>query len=117
MTDYAPLFTPGKDLTYTAAADVAGGQVVEIVGDRLVGPAGAASVKVVGVALFDAKAGKDVTVTRGGTQRLVATGAIAAGDRVATGAAGTVATGTTAVIGLCIKGAASGQRAQINVNV
>lgn len=120
MAEYAPLFTPGKDITYTASADVKGGQLVEITGDRLVGPAAAGSKKVAGVALFDAKAGQSVTVTRGGTQRLVvaAGGSVAAGDLVAPAAAGTIVTTTTGgSIGLVVKGAAAGERAQINVNV
>jgi predicted RecA/RadA family phage recombinase len=120
MGTYAPLFTPGKDITYTASADITAGQVVEVTGDRLVGPAAAASKKVAGVALFDAKAGQNVTVTRGGTQRLLVSsaGAVAAGDLVAPAAAGTVVTTTTGgSIGLVVKGAAAGARAQVNVNV
>lgn len=119
MADYAPRFTPGKDTTYTASADIVGGQIVEVTGDRLVGPAAAGSVKAAGVALYDAKAGEQVTVQRGGTQRLlVATGgSVAAGDRVAIGALGTVVTATTATVGLVIKGAAAGARAEVNFAV
>lgn len=119
MADYAPRFTPGKDTTYVASADVVGGQIVEVTGDRLVGPAGAGSVKAAGVALFDAKAGESVTVQRYGTQRLLVSSAAAvvAGDRVAIAAAGTIVTATTATVGLVIKGAAASARAEVNFTV
>lgn len=94
MADYLPAFDGGT-LTFTASADVVGGQTLEITGVRTVGPAGAASTKYVGVAAFSAKSGEKVTVVLPGKiQRLTAAGAIAAGDIVRTGADGTVEAGT-----------------------
>jgi predicted RecA/RadA family phage recombinase len=116
MPDYTPLYRPGKDVTYTASAPVTGGQVVEITTDKSVGPAGAASTKYVGVALFDAPAGAPVTVESGGVQRPTASGAIAAGDRVQCAANGLVSTGTTAPIGTAIAAAADGAVALIKLD-
>jgi predicted RecA/RadA family phage recombinase len=113
MADYTPLFRPGDDVTYTASAAITGGQLVEITGTRSVGPAGAASTKYVGVALFDAAAGDSVTIEAGGVQRPTASGAIAAGDRVQAAANGAVATGTTAPLGTAIAAAADGAVALI----
>lgn len=116
MADYTPLFRPGQDVTYTASAALTGGQVVEVTTDRNVGPAGAASTKYVGVALFDAAVGDSVTVASGGIHRLTASGAIAAGDRVQAAANGQVATGATAPIGTAIAAAASGAVALIKLD-
>ena len=43
MADYLPLFKPGQTVTFTASAEVLGGQAVEVTGDRSVGPAAALS--------------------------------------------------------------------------
>lgn len=115
MTDYVPLFE-GYSRTFTADADVTGGQLVEVTGDRAVSAAGAGSTKTVGVAAFDAKAGDPVTVEGGGVQRLMAAGAIAAGDRVAAAAGGKVATATENTIGLALTAAADGAQAQIRLD-
>lgn len=90
MSDYLPKHQPGQAVTFTASAAVTGGRLVAVTGDRTVGPAGADSATVVGVAGFDAAAGDLVTVfTRaGGVHRLTAAGAIAAGAKVASAAAG-----------------------------
>ena len=45
-----------------AGADILKGQVVEVTGDAKVSPTTAASAKVLGVAMFDAKAGDPVAV-------------------------------------------------------
>lgn len=94
MADYLPKFKPGQAVTFTATADVIGGRLVAITGNRSVGPAGADSAVVVGVAGYDAVAGDQVTVyTRpGGVQALVASAAIAAGAKVISATAGKVAT-------------------------
>jgi Uncharacterized conserved protein (DUF2190) len=94
MADYLPKFTPGKAVTFTVSADVIGGRLVDVTGNRTVGPAGADVADVVGVAGFDAVAGDSVTVyTRpSGVQQLVAAGAIVAGAKVISAAAGKVAT-------------------------
>jgi hypothetical protein len=71
------------------------GNLLEVTGDRTVGPAGAASTKVIGVAANDAASGAPVRVWRrpGIVHRLVAQGAIAAGALVKSGTvAGSVAT-------------------------
>lgn len=113
---YTPKFRPGQDVTYRATADIRAGRVVEVTGDTAVAEAGAASTKTVGVALFAVKSGELVTVGSAGVQRLIASGPVAAGDRVAAGAAGTVATGTTATIGTAIAAAANGAPALIKLD-
>lgn len=115
MADYSPLFKPGAAITYSASADVTAGQVVELTGDRAVGPAAADSAKVVGIAAFDAAVGDSVTVHSGGVQRPVASGAIAAGDKVAAAAAGKVATLGAAVnsLGIALAAAADGETVQL----
>jgi Uncharacterized conserved protein (DUF2190) len=94
MVDYLPQFKPGQAVTFNVSADVVGGRLVAVTGNRSVGPAGADSAAVVGVAAFDVKTGEKVTVyTRaGGVQRLTANGAIAAGAKVISAAAGKAAT-------------------------
>lgn len=94
MADYLPKFKPGQAVTFTASAAVVGGRLVAVTGDRTVGPAGADSAAVVGVAGFDAAAGETVTVfTRaGGVHPLTASAAIAAGTKVISAAAGKIAT-------------------------
>lgn len=92
MADYIPKFHPGQAVTFTASADVVGGRLVEVTGDRSVGPAGAKSAKVAGVAARDAVAGEHVLVHVGGVQTLPATAAVVAGASVAAAAAGAVVT-------------------------
>lgn len=94
MADYSPVFTNGTaPWTLQASATITGGRLVEVTGAGTVGPAGAASVKVIGVAAFDAANGAKVDVwpLGGLTHRITAAGAIAAGDNLAAGAAGVVA--------------------------
>ncbi|PZE23862.1 capsid cement protein [Curtobacterium sp. MCBD17_028] len=117
MADYAPRFVPGQNATYVATTPIVGGQLVEVTGNRSVGTAADGSVKVVGVALYDARVGDEVAVVRGGTQRLLAVGAIVAGDRVAPAANGAVSTDTTGTIGLAVAGAADGGIAEINLTL
>lgn len=111
MADYLPKFKPGQAVTFTASADVTGGRLVAVTGNRTVGPAGADSAAVVGIAGFDAKSGERVTVfTRaGGVHRMVANGAIAAGAKVSSAAAGKIQTvgATTNPIGLALEAAAA----------
>ena len=106
MAEYLPVFKPGQAFTLQASATITAGQLVEVSGSGTVGPAGAASTKVVGVAAFDAASGDKVTVYAGGIQHGVAAGAITAGAVVQAGAAGTVASGTTAPIGVALTTAA-----------
>lgn len=107
MAEYLPIYKPGQAFTLKASAAITGGQLVEVTGAGTVGPAGAASVKVVGVAAFDAAINDNVTIYAGGVQHGTAAGTIAAGDVVQAGAAGTVAAGTTAPIGVALTGAAA----------
>jgi predicted RecA/RadA family phage recombinase len=92
MADYLPIRIPGQALVATASAAITAGQIVEVSGNDTVAPAGAGSVKWLGVAAFDAKAGDRVTVHAGGTQAPKASGAVTAGDQVAVAADGAVAT-------------------------
>lgn len=111
MVDYLPKFKPGQAVTFTASADVTGGRLVEVTGNRTVGPAGADSAKVVGVAAFDVKSGDAVTVyTRaGGVHPVTASGAIAAGAKIASAAAGKVQTiaSLNNPVGLALEAAAA----------
>jgi hypothetical protein len=93
MADYTPVFTNGTaPWTLQASVAVTGGRLVEVTGNGTVGPAGAASLKVLGVAAFDAATGAKVDVwpLAGLTHKITASGAIAAGDNLAAGAAGVV---------------------------
>lgn len=89
-----------------ASADVLKGQVVEITGDMEVAPTSAASAKVLGVAMFDAKKGDPVSVECEGLFKMKAASAIKGGDKVVSAAGGCVATGTTNTIGLALGDAA-----------
>jgi hypothetical protein len=94
MAEYTPVITNGTaPWTLQASAAVTGGRLVEVTGNGTVGPAGAASVKVLGVAASDAASGAKVQVwpLAGLTHKVLGTGAIAAGDNLAAGAAGVVA--------------------------
>lgn len=92
MAQHTHLFNPGAAVTFTAEAAVTAGQLVIVTGDREVSPGTAKSAAWVGVAAFDAAIGESVTVLKGGVQKILASGVIAAGDTVVAGAAGTVAT-------------------------
>lgn len=91
-----PLFQSGgpKPTMTTTTATVVAGMLVESTGDRSVGPAGAASVKVIGVAAQTGSAiGDKIAIDTGGVYLLKAAGAIAAGDVLQAGALGTVSNG------------------------
>jgi predicted RecA/RadA family phage recombinase len=101
--DYSPIYVPGTEITCNASATITAGQLVEVTASGQVGPAGAASVKVLGVAANDAATGQDLTVfARGITHISTASGAITAGARVDAGAAGTVASGASALTNIGI---------------
>ena len=110
MAEITIVMPQGPTTSATSAA-VTGGQLLEVTGDNTVGPAGAASLKVVGQALHDAASGASVTYDCDGPIReAVASGAIAAGDLLITAAAGKLAAGTTAnaVRGVALAAAADG---------
>lgn len=95
MADYTPVFASGvAPITLQASATVTGGRLVEVTGNGTVGPAGAASTKVVGTAAWDAASGVKVDVwpLPGVVHEVTASGAIAAGDGLIAGAAGVVST-------------------------
>lgn len=93
MAEYTVVFPTGAaPITLQASATITGGRLVEVTGNLTVGPAGAASTKVVGVAAFDAASGAKVDVwpLAGVVHETTASGAINAGDNLAAGAAGVV---------------------------
>ena len=92
-----------------ASGDVKKGQVVVISGDMTVAPSTEASAKVLGVAMFDAKSGGPVSVETEGLFSMKASGAITAGDKVASAADGAVAKATDAnTVGIAINTASNG---------
>ncbi len=112
MADYLPKHNPGLQIPRTVGATpVIGGRLVEVSGADTIAPAAADSLKVLGVAAQDASAGERVTVftVAGGVHPLVASGAIAAGDRVAADAAGKVKTASVAdsAVGLALNSSAA----------
>lgn len=102
-----------------ASADVLKGQVVEISGDMTVAPTSAASAKVLGVAMFDAKAGDPVAVDCEGLFKMKAASAIKGGDQVVSAADGAVATGTTNTntIGLALGDAAKDEYVYVKFSI
>jgi hypothetical protein len=99
MADYAPVFLPGTVFTSQASATITGGQVLEVSGNGTVAPAGAGSVKVVGVAAHDAASGAKVAVIANKVvhDTTAGTGGITAGNNLLTEAAGVVVAGAAAV--------------------
>jgi hypothetical protein len=109
MGAYEPKFLYTDVITGTASATVTGQQTLVVSGSGTVGPAGATAAGFVGVAAFDAASGERVSFfPRGKVHISVASGAITAGARVDTGAAGTVASGTASLtnIGIALTTAA-----------
>jgi hypothetical protein len=108
MADYTPVYVSGNNpFTKTASATIVGGNVVIASGVSTVAPAGAAATTAIGVAAHDAASGARVTVwpLANVEHECIASGTVTAGDAVATGAAGTVATvvaGTGAAAGTLI---------------
>lgn len=92
MGQHVQKFKSGEPVTFTATADVVGGQLLVVTGPRAVSPTSASTSAWVGTAAFDALAGEKVTVLAGGLQSLLASGAIAVGARVIPAAAGKVVT-------------------------
>lgn len=92
MATHIHLFDPGAPVTFTTSAAVVGGQLLAVTGNRTAAPTAGINAKWVGVAGFDAASGERVTVVKGGVQRIMASGTIAAGDTVVSAADGKVAT-------------------------
>lgn len=116
MAEYLPIYKPGQAITLKASATITGGQLVEVTGSGTVGPAGAASTKVVGVAAFDAATNDNVTIYSGGVQHATASGAVTAGDVVQAAASGQVASGSTAPLGIALTTAANGADVRVQFN-
>ena len=112
----------GEDLALNqkaikAGADLKKGQVVEITGDCVVSPTSAASAKVLGVAMFDAKKDEEVSVETEGLFKMVAGGTITAGDKVASAAGGKVATATENTIGIAITSATADEYVYVKFSI
>jgi len=77
----------------TASATVTGGQLLAVTATGTVGPAGANSAAVVGIAIDDAASGAAVRMfVPAGVWTTVTPGGVTAGAKLVTGAAGTVET-------------------------
>lgn len=112
----------GEDLALNqkaikAGADLKKGQVVEITGDCVVSPTSAASAKVLGVAMFDAKKDEEISVETEGLFKMVAGGTITAGDKVASAADGKVATATENTIGIAITSATADEYVYVKFSI
>lgn len=117
MPNYLPKVDTKQSLTRITSADVIGGRYVAVTGSKTVAHAGADSAAVLGVAMHDAKSGQPVTVSVGGIQRPVASGAIVAAAKVYTAADGKVtATGTTNPVGIALESVADGAQVEVQQN-
>lgn len=92
MADHVPHYIATPAVSMVATGTITGGRLVETTGNMTCAQAGAASIKVCGVAARDAVATASTPVYEDGVHDLVATGAIAAGDIVCAAANGTVQT-------------------------
>lgn len=100
MPDYTPVYDSDiRPMTKTASAAVTGGTLVEWTTASAVGPAGAGSNKVAGVAAFDAGIGQRVTIwpLANVEHEITAAGTIAVGDGIQAAAAGQIATAATSL--------------------
>lgn len=93
MGDYAPLHK-GQSITRKASGTIAGGQLVIVSGTGTVAASSAAAATALGVAAFDAATNDNVSIETGGVQKLIASGAITAGNTVEPATAGKVAAHT-----------------------
>lgn len=100
-----------------ASADVKKGQVVELTGSLAVAPTTAASAKVIGVAMFDAKANEAISVETEGLFKLVAASAITGGAKVASANDGKVAVGTENVIGIALNDAGTDEYVYVKFSI
>lgn len=115
----------GDRITMTGSAAITAGQVVAYTGNRTVGPAGALSIVVAGVALqsYDnvPGTGAKLAVAVRGVYYLTASGAIGAGDKVVAAAAGAVQTigANTAekIIGIATEAIANGQTGRVLLRI
>lgn len=120
MAEYVPLHQDGEAITRSSSAAITAGQLVSVSGSGTVAPAGAGDTSWLGVAGFDVSgSGFNVTIYRGGVQRIVAgTGGITAGSLVQAGASGTVVNHTNGtndsnVVGVALTTATATNLAEI----
>jgi hypothetical protein len=114
------VYEPGNEITAEATAAVTERQLVAVSASRTAGgnvsvaPAGAGA-RALGAAAWNASTGQLVRIARGGVLKVIAGGAITAGDPIAVGAGGTAvtATGSAVVVGHAINGAANGAVAEV----
>jgi hypothetical protein len=104
MGDYTPIHSDWSSTATTSAA-VTGGRLVAVSGDGTVAHTAGADTAWLGVAGYDADSGAKLDIEHGGTQELVAAGAIAAGAQVVSAADGKVAS---------LAAAAAGEAADVN---
>lgn len=112
----------GEDLALNqtvikAGANLKKGQVVEITDDAIVSPTSGSSAKVLGVAMFDAKAGEEVAVETEGLFKMVASATITAGSKVTSATDGKVATGTENTIGIAITSATADEYVYVKFSI
>lgn len=94
-SEYVPKFLGGCEVTYTAAAAVTAGQLVEVTGAYQVSPASAAAQAQFGVAAQSAGVNATTAVYFEGIHTLAASGAITAGQAVTAATGGAVAAATS----------------------
>lgn len=117
MSDYLPKYVPAVAISLTASTDVTGGRVLVVTGEQTVGHADADASLVAGVASRNVKTGDRVGVYPvGGVHRLIADGAIAAGDAVATAAEGKISATGENKIGVALSDAADGDVIDVLTN-
>jgi hypothetical protein len=112
MSESRYTFPPGVPITFDVAADVVGGDLVEITGARAFSPADASTAAAwIGTASTDAVTGTKVAVFIGGVQPILAVGEIVAGELVVAAANSGVAArdavtpeDATEVVGLALTG-------------
>jgi len=98
MAEYLPIHTPGQAITLKASGSITGGRVVAVSGSGTVATAGADSTAWVGVAAHDAGTNDNVTIYCGGTQSVLASGTVTAGEAVECAASGAVATASSPTV-------------------
>ena len=115
MSAYLPHFFPGKAVTFTAGADVTGGRLVAVSGPMSITHANDDDLAVVGVAGDDTKQGDLVVVYSGGVQKLVASGAISAGEIVGLASDGCVSSTGDIKVGIALTGAANDELVSVHM--
>lgn len=111
MGAYEPKYLYADQVSATAASSITGGQLLAVAGNGTVGPAGADSNAVIGVAAHDAASSSRLSYfPRGKVHVSTAAGAITAGARVNSAAAGAVASADAGLgnIGVALTTAADG---------